>query len=409
MKVEESLNVTFDESSPPTKLSPLVDDDVGEEEAIERKVKVDNNNVENESIEVDEVVNIKESRPLEQVIGNPNQRTLRSQAQNKSNFFCCISTIEPWNVNEALGDESWVVAMQEELNQFIANDYIKVMFKKFGLEDSKPTKTPMSTEIKLTKDDEAESVDSTNIESLDALENNLEPNPPYYSNLPLLDDIRSLIHRRLIFENETKEGIVHKLPNQIEINKLLDHLKPCELVIRENAYVAIGNRDYVQAYIALVLYCLEVDRPFSLAYFVIRRMYYFRERIHKVLPYGIILTRFFKNYRATMEDHPFDDCYTLVSRLMPSLKAKKPRRPPPKQPRNVGKSKQAQLPSSSSCESAPSENEDLPSIKLSPRSYNRAFLTRKNMSIEQRETRGMFKNMAQALHSMGRMLKKECR
>ncbi|GKB56582.1 retrovirus-related pol polyprotein from transposon TNT 1-94 [Tanacetum coccineum] len=35
MKIEESLNVTFDEIPPPTKLSPLVDDDVGEEEAIE--------------------------------------------------------------------------------------------------------------------------------------------------------------------------------------------------------------------------------------------------------------------------------------------------------------------------------------------------------------------------------------
>ncbi|GJS65654.1 retrovirus-related pol polyprotein from transposon TNT 1-94 [Tanacetum coccineum] len=30
--------------------------------------------------------------------------------------------IEPKNVNEALGDESWLIAMQEELNQFIAND-----------------------------------------------------------------------------------------------------------------------------------------------------------------------------------------------------------------------------------------------------------------------------------------------
>nr|GEV53880.1 hypothetical protein CTI12_AA182560 [Tanacetum cinerariifolium] len=55
MKIKESLNVTFEESPPPTKLSPLVDDDVGEEEAIETKVKVDNN-VENESIEVDEEV-----------------------------------------------------------------------------------------------------------------------------------------------------------------------------------------------------------------------------------------------------------------------------------------------------------------------------------------------------------------
>ncbi|GJR36076.1 hypothetical protein Tco_1211760 [Tanacetum coccineum] len=100
MKVKELLNVTFDESPPPTKLSPLVDDDVDEEEAIENNTKVVNNsNKEDESIEVDEVVNIKESKnhPLEQVI-------------------------EPKNVNKALGDESWVIAMQEELNQFVAND-----------------------------------------------------------------------------------------------------------------------------------------------------------------------------------------------------------------------------------------------------------------------------------------------
>ncbi|GJS82606.1 hypothetical protein Tco_0749147 [Tanacetum coccineum] len=39
-KVEESLNMTFYESLPPTKVSPLVDDDVGEEEAIKRNTKV---------------------------------------------------------------------------------------------------------------------------------------------------------------------------------------------------------------------------------------------------------------------------------------------------------------------------------------------------------------------------------
>ncbi|GKA29594.1 retrovirus-related pol polyprotein from transposon TNT 1-94 [Tanacetum coccineum] len=83
MKVEESLNVTFDESPPPNKLSPLVDDDVGKEEAIKTNTKAVNNiNEEDESIEVDEIVNIKESKnhPLDQVIENLNQRTLRSQA-----------------------------------------------------------------------------------------------------------------------------------------------------------------------------------------------------------------------------------------------------------------------------------------------------------------------------------------
>ncbi|GJU08029.1 retrovirus-related pol polyprotein from transposon TNT 1-94 [Tanacetum coccineum] len=44
---------------------------------------------------------------------------------------------------------------------FNQSKYIKEMLKKLELEDSKPTKTPMSTEIKLTKDDEADSVDST--------------------------------------------------------------------------------------------------------------------------------------------------------------------------------------------------------------------------------------------------------
>ncbi|GJY64600.1 retrovirus-related pol polyprotein from transposon TNT 1-94 [Tanacetum coccineum] len=124
-KVKESLNVTFDETLTPPKTSPLVDDDLDEEEEI--KV-TENKNLENdikdETLETDEIVNIKESRnhPLENVIGNLNQRTLRSQVQNQSNFFCFISTIEPKNVNEALTDESWIVAMQEELNQFIAND-----------------------------------------------------------------------------------------------------------------------------------------------------------------------------------------------------------------------------------------------------------------------------------------------
>nr|GEV56971.1 retrovirus-related Pol polyprotein from transposon TNT 1-94 [Tanacetum cinerariifolium] len=62
-------------------------------------------------------------------------------------------------------------SMMEELNFFLGlhmedgiffnqSKHIKEMLKKFGLEDSKPTKTSMSTEIKLTKDDEADSVDS---------------------------------------------------------------------------------------------------------------------------------------------------------------------------------------------------------------------------------------------------------
>ncbi|GJX45916.1 hypothetical protein Tco_0262592 [Tanacetum coccineum] len=101
MKIEESLNVTFDETPPLSKTSPLVDDDLDEEEAI-REIEKKNleNNVEDETLEIDEIVNIKESRnhPLE--------------------------------------------------------NCIKEMLKKFGLEGSKPMKTPMSSDTKLTKDEE---------------------------------------------------------------------------------------------------------------------------------------------------------------------------------------------------------------------------------------------------------------
>ncbi|GKA75394.1 hypothetical protein Tco_0781772 [Tanacetum coccineum] len=74
-KIEESLNVTFDETPPPAKTSPLVDDDLDEEEAI-REIEKKNleNIVEDETLEIDEIVNIKESKnhPLENVIGNLN-------------------------------------------------------------------------------------------------------------------------------------------------------------------------------------------------------------------------------------------------------------------------------------------------------------------------------------------------
>nr|GEV79865.1 copia protein [Tanacetum cinerariifolium] len=204
-EVKESLNVTFDESPPLTKLSPLVDDDIGGKEAIEIKEKVDNNSVENESIEVDEVVNIKESKnhPLEQVNGNLNQI-------------------------KALRDESWVVAMQEELNQFVATgvwnlvpqpknrsiigtkwmfrnkldensivsrkkarlvaqrynqqegtDYDETHALKFRLEVSKPANMPISMEIKLNKDDKADSMDITKYRGIPTASDEL-PLPDYF-------------------------------------------------------------------------------------------------------------------------------------------------------------------------------------------------------------------------------------
>ncbi|GKA75937.1 retrovirus-related pol polyprotein from transposon TNT 1-94 [Tanacetum coccineum] len=130
MKVKESLNVTFNETPPPPKTSPLEYDDLVEEEAIEvNKTRPLGNDLKDKSLETNEIINIKESKShlLENIISNLNQSTLRSQAQDKSNFFCFLSTIEPKNIYEALKDKSWVITLLEELNQFISNDIWKLV------------------------------------------------------------------------------------------------------------------------------------------------------------------------------------------------------------------------------------------------------------------------------------------
>ncbi|GJY79491.1 zf-CCHC domain-containing protein [Tanacetum coccineum] len=72
---------------------------------------------------------------------------------------------------------------------FNQSKYIKEMLKKFGLEDSKPMKTPMSSDTKLTKDEECESVDSTKYRGMIVVPSR----GLYKTNLRLQESVTSLI------------------------------------------------------------------------------------------------------------------------------------------------------------------------------------------------------------------------
>nr|GEV50905.1 retrovirus-related Pol polyprotein from transposon TNT 1-94 [Tanacetum cinerariifolium] len=183
MKVEESLNVTFDETPPPPKTSPLEDDDLVEEEAIEvNKTRPLGNDLEDKSLENNEIINIKESKshPLENVIDN----TLFTKNRDSTLVIVQIyvdDIIFESTCQELCDDfakimhDEFEMSMMGELNFFLGlqiklledgiffnqSKYIKEILKRFGLEDSKPMKTPISMKMELIKDAEGKSVDDT--------------------------------------------------------------------------------------------------------------------------------------------------------------------------------------------------------------------------------------------------------
>nr|GEY60667.1 retrovirus-related Pol polyprotein from transposon TNT 1-94 [Tanacetum cinerariifolium] len=208
-KVKDSLNVKFDETPPPSKTSPLVDDDLDEEEAIKVTKKRNLENfIEDETLEIDEIVNIKKSKnhPLENIIGYLNQRTLRSQEQNQSIFFCFISTIEPKNElvlqpkNMTIIGTKWV--FRNKLNE---NDIVSR--NKASVKESKLMKTPMSSDTKLMKDEECESVDSTKYRGM-------------------IGQVHRILH----------EEEIDVLKYQILTREIVPTLKPLEEIIQENVF-----------------------------------------------------------------------------------------------------------------------------------------------------------------------------
>ncbi|GJZ65756.1 retrovirus-related pol polyprotein from transposon TNT 1-94 [Tanacetum coccineum] len=141
-KVEESLNMTFDETPPPSKTSPLVDDDLDEEEAIKvTKKKNLENDIEDETLKIDKIVNIKESRnhPLENVIGNLNQRTLRSQAQNQKriNQFTANDVWElvPQPRNMTIIGTKWVFRNKLDENGIVSRNKARLVAQGYNQQE----------------------------------------------------------------------------------------------------------------------------------------------------------------------------------------------------------------------------------------------------------------------------------
>ncbi|GKB12139.1 retrovirus-related pol polyprotein from transposon TNT 1-94 [Tanacetum coccineum] len=197
---------------------------------------------------------------------------------------------------------------------FNQSKYIKEMLKKFGLEDSKPMKTPMSSDTKLTKyerdvqyrlsySDEGQmfvefviqnQLFSYSLENFaqildipyegacvfidrwrrDELAYGIPLDGLYQTNPPSIEDIISSIRinregqvRRIRHEEE-----IDVLEYQILTHEIMSTLKPLEEIIWENVFCLGGNRDHVSACLFFMLYCVVHFEKFNLAYYMVKRI-----------------------------------------------------------------------------------------------------------------------------------------
>jgi hypothetical protein len=66
---------------------------------------------------------IQGNHPVDQILGDISKGvTIRSRLANFCENYLFVSSIEPFRVEEALQDPDWVLAMQEELNNFKRNE-----------------------------------------------------------------------------------------------------------------------------------------------------------------------------------------------------------------------------------------------------------------------------------------------
>ena len=140
MVVEESMHVMFDESNPFSAEKVVVNDDADKDSEEElSKDKKEDAPQENKENRQEEQTNIEQqegtsqtlpnelryffSHPKDFILGDPSRGVItRSSLKNTCEHSAFISQIEPKSFADAENDESWIMAMQEELNQFERNN-----------------------------------------------------------------------------------------------------------------------------------------------------------------------------------------------------------------------------------------------------------------------------------------------
>src|SRR3954462_4583978 len=136
--IEESLHVRFDEQLNKPIIQKIIEGPINiiKEDLVEEPINIETKEDKEiiEEINEEDAINIEQNNnppnelvelrdhPHEQVIGDITQGVRTRNQLGLYSDCVFISEFEPKNIKEAIVDNSWILAMQEELNQFTRND-----------------------------------------------------------------------------------------------------------------------------------------------------------------------------------------------------------------------------------------------------------------------------------------------
>ncbi|GJT25530.1 hypothetical protein Tco_0895467 [Tanacetum coccineum] len=230
--------------------------------------------------------------------------------------------------------------------------------------------------------------------SIAPIPNCIDQNPNFY--LPPVEDLK-VVRDTILYERppgktrKVKGQSVTLDPYQMVIFEVKLDFKKWETILSENAISLSGNKDHPNACLSYMFYCLPIQKPFNLSYYIAKRMESVTQSDFMVLPYGMLLTRLYRHVHTT---HPYaiSNLHNLVDHVMiPLTKGKTCKI------MIDGKMPHPQTPSESSSSPSPTQNQEendpVNNYTLDPSIYmNQLLPIPRRESPKFKQTKGMFKS-----------------